>query len=212
MIGKNLDLKTNQCNSSNVNYWKEIEKDATNELQNIKGLILLTHNSAEFIDLLEFLKNLRKGEFLNVLYISLVRSYEYMKNALDFFTLDNKRMIFIDCVSGYAFPMEDRVDHAFYHKPPQNLNEMKKIIQFGISKSNPDLIIIDSLSQFINFSQSKKDELDDLYNFLKSIKKSTINFSQNTIMLLYDTRLSTIKNLPKKEVDMIFKIEKIEKL
>ena len=38
---------------------------------------------------------------------------------------------------------------------------MKEIIKYGVEKTNPDIVIIDSLSQFINFSQPPE-KLKDL--------------------------------------------------
>ena len=134
-----------------------------------------------------------------------------MQKALQMNPLDQKRMVFIDCVSGYAFPIEENVDEAFYHKPPQTLEEMKEIIKFGISKINPDMIIIDSLSQFINFTKSSEDDLNELYEFLNSIKSDTMNLTRNSFILLYDTKLSTIQQLPKITTDNILKIEIINK-
>ena len=190
-----------------INYWKEIEKNIVEELKDINGVVLLTHNSIEFTDIINFLKNLRQGQILTIMYVSLVRSYDYMKKALDFIPLNQKRIVFIDCVSGYAFPMDDKVDEAFYHKPPQNLDEMKEIIKFGIEKINPDVVIIDSLSQFINFSNAEEDQLNNLYEFLNTIKDDTMNVTQNTFILLYDTKLGMQHHLPKKATDSIIKIE-----
>ena len=199
-----------------INYWKEIEKNLSDELKNLQGIVLLTHNSAEFTDIIDFLKYIRKNEFQLILYISVVRSYGYMKKALELKPLDQKRMVFIDCVSGYAFPVEDHIDEAFYHKPPQNLDEMKEMIQFGIDKINPDMIIIDSLSQFINFSRPTEDGLLQLYEFLRIIKEDIINIMQNTFILLYDTKLSVMfydtklsatQHLPKIGIDHILKLE-----
>ena len=191
----------------NINYWKEIEKNISDELKDLSGVVLITHNSVEFTDLIDFFQNLRKGQFITILYISLVRSYNYMKKALEFKPLDQKRVIFIDCVSGYAFPVDDNVDEAFYHKPPQNLSEMKDIIRFGVEKINPEVVIVDSLSQFINFSNPTEDELNEFYEFLRTLKKDTINVMQNTFILLYDTKLSMKQHLPKKATDSIIKLE-----
>jgi len=84
---------------------------------------------------------------------------------------------------------------------------MKEIIQLGIDKTNPDIIIIDSLSQFINFSRSTENELLQLYDFLRTIKEDTINTMQNTFILLYDTKLSAMQQLPKIDTDHILKLE-----
>lgn len=196
-----------ETTDKSINYWKEIEKNISDELKDLNGVVLVTHNSVEFTDLIDFFQNLRKGQFITILYISLVRSYNYMKKALEFKPLEQKRVIFIDCVSGYAFPIDDKVDEAFYHKPPQNLTEMKDIIRFGVEKINPEVVIVDSLSQFINFSNPTEDDLNDFYGFLKTLKKDTINVMQNTFILLYDTKLSMRQYLPKKATDSIIKLE-----
>ena len=197
---------TSEINSS-INYWKEIESNLSDELKNLRGIILLIHNSMEFTDIIDFLQNVRRGEFLDVLYISLVRSYDYMKKALELKSLGQKKMMFIDCVSGYAFPIEEKLDEAFYHKPPQNLHEMKDIIRFGIEKTNADVIIIDSLSQFINFTQPTEGEIVELYEFLKTFEEGTTNIMQKTVLLFYDSKLGVMLDLPKTSVDLILRIE-----
>jgi len=203
-------LKTVEKTNLNINYWKEIQGELPDILNNLSGIVLLTHNSVEFTDIIDFLKNIRKEEFMNVLYISLVRSYDYMKNALSLKQLDQKRMMFIDCVSGYAFPQEENIDNCLYHKPPQNLEEMKQIITFGIDKSGPDMIVIDSLSQFINFTRPTEYEIRELYKFLQSLRTSSLNIIQNTFILLYDTKLGVMQNLPKFSTDLILKVEKVK--
>jgi len=200
-------LETLKETNSSVNYWKEIEKNLSDELKNLRGIVLLIHNSMEFTDIIDFLQHVRQGQFLNVLYISLVRSYDYIKKALELKPLDQKRMMFIDCVSGYAFPIEENLDEAFYHKPPQNLDEMKDIIRFGIEKTNADMIIIDSLSQFISFTQPTEDGIVELYEFLRTLKEGTMNVMQNTVLLLYDSKLGVMQNLPKTSMDLILRIE-----
>jgi len=130
-----------------------------------------------------------------------------MKLALDKKPLELKKVYFIDCVSGFAFPPEDNVDDCFYHKPPQNLEELKDIINYGIEKCNPDIIILDSLSQFINFSKPTEQELIELYKFLKLLRGSVLNFIQNTFILLYDNRMGMMRYLPKIHTDLILNIE-----
>jgi hypothetical protein len=191
----------------NINYWKEINNEITNTLKDINGVILLSHNSVEFSDIVDFLNKVRPNHFMNVLYISLTRSYNYMKSTLKLKPLDQKKISFIDCVSGFAFPSEENIDECFYHKPPSNLEEIKTIIKFGIEKSNPDIIVLDSLSQFINFSKPTKGELNDLYNFLKTIREEAVNLIQSTFVLLYDNKLGIMQNLPKNYTDIILKLE-----
>ena len=192
---------------SNINYWKEIDNEIPDLLKDLKGIVLLTHNSIEFTDVIDLLNKTRPDHFANILYISLIRSYDYIKVALDQKPLDDKRIFFIDCVSGFAFPSEDKVDECMYHKPPENLEQMKEIIKFGIEKTNPDIIVIDSLSQFINFSKPTNDELDDLYDFFRLLREDTLNIIQDTFILLYDNRMGMMQNLPKFSTDLILNVE-----
>lgn len=191
----------------NINYWKEIDKSIDGILKNLNGIVLLLHNSVEFLNIIDFLNKVKPDHFSNVLYISLIRSYDYMRHVLDINPLEQKRLFFIDCVSGFAFPPEDKIDDCLYHKPPQNLERMKEIIKFGIEKSNPDIVVIDSLSQFINFSRPTEDELHDLYEFLRSLKENSLNIIQDTFILLYDSKLGVMRNLPKMSTDMILRLE-----
>ena len=193
--------------TTKINYWKEIDKELSDTLKDLNGIVLLSHNSIEFSDIIDFLNKTRPDHFLNVLYISLTRSYNYMKAVLDQKPLDQKKISFIDCVSGFAFPLEDNIDECFYHRPPGNLEEIKKIIKFGIEKSNPDIIVFDSLSQLINFSKPTESELNDLYSFLKTLREDTVNVIQNIFILLYDNKLGVMQNLPKMFTDMILKVE-----
>jgi hypothetical protein len=178
-----------QESNISINYWKEVEKDIPILLNDLKGITLLTHNSIELTDLVDFINKIKANHFTNILYISLVRSYGYIKSVLELKPLDKKRVFIIDCVSGFAFPYEDKIDECMYHKPPQNLEEMKKIINFGIEKAGPDVVILDSLSQFINFTKPTSDELEDLYDFLRSLKKESLNIIQDSFILLYDTKI-----------------------
>ena len=130
-----------------------------------------------------------------------------MRHALDLNPLDQKKIYFIDCVSGFAFPEEDNIDDCMYHKPPNNLEKMKDIIKFGIKKCNPDIVVLDSLSLFINFSRPTKDELTDLYEFLKVLRQSVLNIIQNAFVLLYDNKMGIINNLPKQSADLILNLE-----
>ncbi|MFW6120389.1 MAG: hypothetical protein ACOC80_05760 [Petrotogales bacterium] len=209
MCSNNISLehKTIEDEIININYWKEIHKEISEILKNLRGIVIVTHNSIEFTEIVDLLNRTRPDHFHNILYISLIRSYDFMRLALNKKPLDKKRLFFIDCVSGYTFPEEETVDDCMYHKPPHNLEEMKKIIKFGIEKSNPDIVVIDSLSQFINFSRPTESEISDLYKFLQSIRTSSLNIIQDTFILLYDTKLGVMQNLPKFSTDLILKIE-----
>jgi hypothetical protein len=124
--------------------------------------------------------------------------------------LENKRIFFIDCVSGYAFSSEEEIDDCIYHEPPHTLKEIKELITFGIKKANPEIIVIDPLSQFINFSQPTESEINDLYKFLQSLKEDTLGIMQNTFILLYDSKMRTMQHLPKISADLILKVEVVK--
>lgn len=202
--------KSDETLMENISYWKEVHKEIDDILKNLRGLILLIHDSMEFVDIVDFLKKVRPGQFINILYISLVRTYDFMTLVLQRNPLPDKRIFFIDCVSGYTFPEEEQKDDCLYHKPPYNLRELKEIITFGIEKAQPEIIIIDTLSQFINFSKPTEQEINDLYEFLNSIKEDTLNVIQNTFIMIYDTRMRTMQHLPKFLTDLILKIEVVK--
>jgi len=195
-----------------TNYWMEIQNRLSETLNNIKGLVLVVYTGLEFTDFVEILNKVEPNRFINVLYISLVRSYKYIKQVLEYKPCKSKRFFVVDCVSGYAFPTEEGMDECFYHKPPSSLEEMKKIIEFGVEKSNPEMMVVDSLSQFINFSHPTEDELNQLYSFLKMLKNEVSTNGQEIIILLYDSNISRLHRLPKDAVDEIIKIEKIKEI
>jgi len=192
------------------NCWKEIRNEIPAILKDLSGIVLLTHNSLEFINIIDFLNKIKPDHFSNVLYISLIRSYNYMQLALEKRPLDQKKIFFIDCVSGYAFQPADNVDDCFYHKPPQTLSELKDIVKFGIEKCNPDIIVTDSLSQFINFTSPQDIELSELYNFLISIREDILGITCYAIILLYDDKMGSMKKLPTLFTDLVLKLEVIK--
>lgn len=193
--------------SSTMNFWKEIYEEMDTTLNQLQGVVLLAHNSLEFIDIIPIIEKIKGDHFSNILYISLLRSYDYMKNVLDSYGSINKHMHFIDCVSGYAFSYEDRQDNCMYYRPPQNLQDLKEILTFGLDHSGADIVILDSLSQLVNFSQPTSQELFDLYRFLQSLREKELNLSSDTFILLYDSKMTMMRDLPRETIDHIFKIE-----
>ena len=107
-----------------VNFWKEMHKEIRKTIKNIHGLVLLTHNSVDFSDIVDFLNKIRREEKLTILYITLVNSYSNMKKILDVKPLDSKKLFVVDCVSNFITEHIDSVD-CVYTKPPDNLKPMK---------------------------------------------------------------------------------------
>jgi hypothetical protein len=190
-----------------INYWRSIHNEVDEELKNLEGITLVLHNSMEFTQCIDFFNKIKSNHFTNVLYISLTRSYDYMRHALEQNPLDQKQIFVIDCVSGFAFPAEENIDNCLYHKPPRDLQTMKDIIHFGIDKTNPDIIIIDSLSQLINFSKPTEQELNGFYTFLGHMRHQMLNIVNNTFILLFDTKMGALHHLPTQGIDTILKLE-----
>lgn len=198
-------------NEVEINYWRSIQNEVDAVLENLQGIILVLHDSMEFIQCIDFFQKIQSNHFSNVLYISLTRSYDYMRHALELKPVGMKLFYVIDCVSGFTFPTEDNIDNCLYHKPPQDLAQMKEILKFGIEKCNPDIIVLDSLSQFVNFSQSSDKELRDLSLFLQALRNDALNIRQKTVLLFYDTKLGSPRILPDMAIDIMLKIEVIKK-
>jgi hypothetical protein len=80
----------------------------------------------------------------------------------------------------------------------------------NIQWSNPNIIVVDSISQFINFTVPTDKELHNLYEFLLSIKENTLGVTCEAIILVYDDRLGSMKKLPTMFTDAILKLEVIK--
>jgi len=191
-----------------VNYWKEVRKEINTTLESLHGLILLTHNSIEFSDLIDFLNNLRRNQQTTILYISLINSYSHIKHTLQKHPLQLKKLFVVDCVSGFLLDLPDTYD-CVYRKPPLNLEEMKALIMKNIQWSNPNIIVVDSISQFINFTVPTDDELRTLYIFLRSIKEDALGITRDAIIIVYDDKMGSMKKLPTIFADSILKLEVI---
>jgi archaellum biogenesis ATPase FlaH len=192
-----------------VNYWKEIRKEINRTFESLHGLVLLTHNSIEFSDIIDFLNDLRKNQETTVLYISLISSYNHIKQILQIHPLPSKKLFVVDCVSGFLLELQDSVQ-CVYRKPPSNLEEMKNLIMKNIQWSNPNIIVVDSISQFINFTTPTDEELHNLIIFLKSIKEDALGITRDVIILLYDDKIGLMRKLPTMFTDVIMKLEVIK--
>ena len=192
-----------------INYWMEIKREINQTINKLSGLTLLTHNSVEFSDLVDFLNLIRREDKLTIMYISLINSYKHIKRVLEEKTLESKKLFVVDCVSGFLLEIQDEID-CVYRKPPRNLKEMKDLIHRNTKICSPNMIIIDSLSQYINFTLPKDDELHELYDFLKELKDNSIGVNTDTVILLYDDKLGSMKRLPILFTNHVLKLEVIK--
>jgi hypothetical protein len=120
--------------------------------------------------------------------------------------LPNKEFHVIDCVSTFLGNIEDS-SHCIYIKPPDNLESLKELILNNIQRVNPNIFMVDSLSQFINFTMPSPEELHDFYFFLKDIRKNVSGLSDDAVILLYDDTFGSLRSLPVMNVDLILKYE-----
>ncbi len=189
-----------------TNYWKRIREEKDELFGNLHGLVLLIHNSAEFDQIIDFLNQIKPTKKLDVLYFSLINSYSNINAILKKKPMPNKEFHVIDCVSLFLGNIEN-TSHCVYLKPPSNLESLRQIILDNIQRVNPNIFIIDSLSQFINFTLPSNEELREFYFFLKGIRDQVSGLSDDSIILLYDDTFGPIRSMPVMNVDMILKCE-----
>jgi hypothetical protein len=191
-----------------VNYWKKMLKETYEVVGKLHGVVLLIHNSVEFSDIIDFLNKIRDNEQLLVLYLSLINSNSRIKEVLKEHPLKSKQLFVVDCVSGFVIELNDTSD-CVYRKPPINLEELKELLLKNIACQNPDIVVVDSMSQFINFSMPTEDELSKFYLFLQFLKENILGLSDDSIILLYDDKIGQLQSLPTVSVDLILKLEVI---
>ena len=184
-----------------VNYWKSVNNEIKRILLDFWNTFLLIHDSLDFADIVGFLNKMPNPG--KIMYISLTKSNDSMKPHLK----DLKSKIFIiDCVSNMIFEKKASQDCQF-EPTPASLNEMMELIEKYILVVKPDLIVIDSFSQFIDFSSVSMHKGKELYEFLDQLKKKYAR-TPYRFLLLYDNVLSKdLVNLPFTSVDVILKYE-----
>jgi hypothetical protein len=190
-----------------VNYWKRIMKDANEVIGNLHGLVLLLHNSVELSDIINFINKIREDDKLSVMLISFINSYERIKETLIEHPLEIKKLYVVDCVTNLIDDCKDDTPVCEYKRPPDNLDQLKDMVMKKIDEKNPNIVVIDSLSQFINFSATTDDELEDFFKFLYNIKQNISGLSKDSIILLYDEKFGPAQNLPVVSLDLVLKLE-----
>jgi len=191
-----------------VNYWKRMLKDKKDTFEKLHGIVILIHNSVEFSDIVNFINEIRPEQELSLLYISLINSFERIKSIIEKHSLESKKLFVVDCVSMFSMDVKDTVD-CIFTKPPKNLEQLKEMLLINISNKNPNIVIIDSISQFINFSVPTEDELKEFYKFLNSVKENISGLKEDSIIFLYDDKYGELRDLPSISVDLIMKLEVI---
>jgi len=184
-----------------VNYWKSVNNEIKRILLDFWNTFLLIHDSLDFADIVGFLNKMPYPG--KIMYISLTKSNDSMKPHLKDF---KSKIFIIDCVSSMIFEKKGSQDCQF-EPTPSSLNEMMELIEKYIQIVKPDLIVIDSFSQFIDFSSVSMHKGKELYEFLDQLKKKYAR-TPYRFLLLYDNVLSKeLVNLPFTSVDVILKYE-----
>lgn len=155
------------------------------------GLILAIQESVEFSETVSFLNTIDGEKYLNLLYVTLIPSYIHIQKTLVTKPLPSKNVYVADCVSKLLVENLKDTSDVIFRTPPRTSEEMKRLLLDAFTFANPQIIILDSLTQFLNYSNLKERELRDFFDFLEifiSDKKFGI---VNKIILLYNEKLSS---------------------
>lgn len=184
-----------------ANFWKFSNYQLKRILQEYWNTLLLIHESVEFPQIVDFLGRIPYPG--KIMYISLTRTCDNIKPHIK----DKKLKFFIvDCVSGQIFEKKS-TENCFFEQIPSNLVEMLGLIDNMIQKIAPDIIVLDSLSQFIDFSSISISKGRELYDFLDSLKNK-YSMTHYRFIILYDNVLSKeLFQMPQASVDVILKLE-----
>ncbi len=186
-----------------INFWKFSNFQIKRMLQEYWNILLLIHNSLEFNQFIEFFTRIPDPG--KVVYISLTKTNETIKPYLkNIYT----KIYIIDCVSCQLFETKE-TENSYFEPMPSNLKEMVGLIDKFIQKLGPNFIILDSLSQFIDFSSMSISKSRELYEFLDHIKEK-YSATPYRFIILYDNTMSKeLVQMPQASVDIILKFEVI---
>lgn len=185
-----------------VNYWREIKFDQGKTLSGLWNTIVLIHNSDDFREILDFIKQAPSPG--KIVYISFTKTNDKIIPLIE---KKMPKMFVVDCISKMLFEKKD-TDKCFFEDAPSNLDQVSALIEKYLIKINPDLLILDSISPFINFSTYSLSDIRQFERFLGDFrgKKSTMC---KFIFLYEDLLMKELKYLPTLEVDMVLKMDVI---
>jgi len=186
-----------------VNFWKFSNFQLKRILMEYWNILLLIHNTLELIQIIEFLNKIPyQGK---IAYISLTKTNESIQQQLKNYKL---KISVIDCVSSQIFDKKDTKD-CYFEPAPSNLKEMVELIEKTTKKVEPDFIVLDSLSQFIDFSSLSASKSRELYDFLDELKNRYSKTHYRFIILYNNVLSKELVQMPQASVDVILKYEVI---
>jgi archaellum biogenesis ATPase FlaH len=184
-----------------VNYWKSVNNEFRRITLDFWNTLLLIHDSLEFKEIAGFLNKFPHPR--KILYISLTKTNDAIKPH---FKNMKSKIFVVDCVSSLVFDKKGSQD-CLFEPTPSSLNEMVELLEKYTKKIEPDFIVLDSLSQFIDLSSISTSKGRELYSFLDYLK-SRYSKTSYRFIILYDNTLSKeLANLPSTGVDVILKFE-----
>ena len=184
-----------------VNYWKESRKELKKLLSEPWKTLLLFHNSQEVRETADFINKLSGSK--KIVYISLTRTDNVIISS---FKDMDKSLFIIDCISSGVFEKKN-TKTSFFENSPSTFDEIMALTEKYLKELEPDLVILDSLSQFIDFSTPTPKYTPELYKYLNSLKY--IRAPCRFILLYMSTLSKWIAFMPTFDVDLIVKMEVI---
>lgn len=184
-------------------YWIEARKDMYRIMFRDWDTLLLIHNSSEFKDIAEFINFL---PYVNrLMYISATKTFGSIKDYLkEPYFKRPVNFYFVDCISRGVFNERD-IKGCYFEDTPSDLEELAKLIEKYLIETKPDIVVIDSLSKFIDFSSLTDSKV--LFRFLTYLKSLCSGTYRKFVMLYNEQTLKSLIQLPHTHVDVIFKIE-----
>lgn len=187
-----------------VHCWMEAKNQLERLLLREWDILMLIHNSVEFPEIVEFINKLPYAR--KMAYITINKTCNSVKPYFQrpYFRRKTEVSI-VDCISKRIMKIE-KIKGCRIEDPPSNLKEMAVLLDKYLTTINPDLVVFDSLSKFIDFSSETDSQW--LFKFLNYLKSRSSD-SGRKFVLLYDDSTSndTIGSLPRYNIDMIFKLE-----
>jgi hypothetical protein len=186
---------------SDVNYWIDV-KDITNAISSTRGTILLIHNYVSFEDFTEFLNRLPLADQSTVVYITLNKTYDFIKPFLKKF---KPKMYIVEGVSAGLFAHKESLEDVTFIRPPLTLNNLFEVIETYYKERSPDYIFVDALSQLLNFSGDSSDS-GSFFLFSNRLNES-IGESTKIVFMYGEDPNQPLKNLPKMQVGRMMRME-----
>lgn len=178
-----------------IRCWEEVSQKIDDSLKYVSHTALFVHNAAEIEDITAIFKNLHSSK---VLYISMTRTYDAVKASLPLLA---STTIFVDCISGGVF-LGSPPKNCLFKPMPADVPGLIKLIASTAAEVNPEHIIIDSISQFIDFTGRGIDR--EGYDLIQKLRSLT---SKN--LLLYDENMAQLTDFPTMLISSIYRIEVI---